>query len=285
VIGAGAWAWWAAARNQRAEGRGDPARTLQAPLLGEVPKLRDSRVSAGKPVTLPPALEPSAVDAYDFVVASLMHKLTGVGGRSVAMTSVGPGDWRTSVTLNIADAAWKQGRRVLLIDADERTRRLSELYGLSETVDEGQRARPVRPAQRVGRRRQLLHPAPRVHRQRHGAADQAERSRPGASIWLPSRSQRPRGLAGRRAAVRARADRHAGGARSLGLHISVAGQTDGIVLVVPHRVSLRELHNVRDHLAFVKTPLIGYIYVRPRGLGFRARRRRGRRRVRPEAEH
>ena len=36
LLGAGIWAWWAAARNQRAEGRGDPARILGAPLLGEV---------------------------------------------------------------------------------------------------------------------------------------------------------------------------------------------------------------------------------------------------------
>ena len=37
LLAAGAWAWWAAARHQRAEGRGEPARILGAPLLGEVP--------------------------------------------------------------------------------------------------------------------------------------------------------------------------------------------------------------------------------------------------------
>ena len=37
LLGAGIWAWWAAARNQRTEGPGDPARILGAPLLGEVP--------------------------------------------------------------------------------------------------------------------------------------------------------------------------------------------------------------------------------------------------------
>ena len=52
--------------------------------------------------------------------------------------------------------------------------------------------------------------------------------------------------------------------------LGVAGQADGIVLVVPHRVLLHDLRDVRDRLAFVKTPLIGYVYLRPPGLGPRA---------------
>ncbi len=51
--------------------------------------------------------------------------------------------------------------------------------------------------------------------------------------------------------------------------LGVAGQADGVVLVVSHRVALSRLRDVRDRLAFVKTPLIGYVYVRPRGLGVR----------------
>jgi Mrp family chromosome partitioning ATPase len=53
--------------------------------------------------------------------------------------------------------------------------------------------------------------------------------------------------------------------------LGVAEQADGVLLVVSHRVALSELRDVRDRLAFVKTPLIGYVYVRPRGLGVRAR--------------
>ena len=51
--------------------------------------------------------------------------------------------------------------------------------------------------------------------------------------------------------------------------LGVAGQADGVVLVVSHRVALSDLRDVRDRLAFVKTPLLGYVYVRPRGLGVR----------------
>jgi hypothetical protein len=52
--------------------------------------------------------------------------------------------------------------------------------------------------------------------------------------------------------------------------LGVAGQADGVVLVVSHGVSLSHLRDVRERLSFVKTPLIGYIYVRPRRLGLRA---------------
>jgi Mrp family chromosome partitioning ATPase len=51
--------------------------------------------------------------------------------------------------------------------------------------------------------------------------------------------------------------------------LGVARQADGVVLVVPHGVSLSQLRDVRQRLAFVQTPLIGYIYVRPRRLGLR----------------
>ena len=47
--------------------------------------------------------------------------------------------------------------------------------------------------------------------------------------------------------------------------LSVAGQADGIVLLLPHRVLLRDLREVQERLAFVKTPLLGYVYVRPSG--------------------
>ena len=49
--------------------------------------------------------------------------------------------------------------------------------------------------------------------------------------------------------------------------LGVARQADGVVLVVSHRVALSDLRDVHDRLAFVKTPLLGYVYVRPRDLG------------------
>ena len=125
LLAAGAWAWRAAARDQRAEGRDEPARILGAPLLGEVPRPRAPQAARGKPVT-PPGLDPALEDAYHLVVASMEHELAGIGGNSIAVTSVGQGASRTSTVLQIANAASQENRTILLIDADVRMRRLSE---------------------------------------------------------------------------------------------------------------------------------------------------------------
>ena len=125
LLAAGAWAWRAAARNQRAEGRGEPARILEAPLLGEVPPLRPPPMATGQAVT-PPGLDPALEDAYHLIVASMEHELAGVGGKTIAVTSVGPGDNKTSTALHIGKAASQDNRKILLIDADVRLRHLSK---------------------------------------------------------------------------------------------------------------------------------------------------------------
>ncbi len=135
LLAAGAWAWWAAARDQRAEGRGEPARILGAPLLGEVPRPRAPHAATGKRVT-PPALDQTLEDAYHLVVASMEHELAGVGGKSIAMTSVGPAASRTSTVLKIANAASQENRTILLIDADVRMRRLSERVDFAQVASE-----------------------------------------------------------------------------------------------------------------------------------------------------
>ena len=208
LLGAGIWAWWAAARNQRTEGPGDPARILGAPLLGEVPAPRASW---------------GVADAYHVIVASLEHELAGVGGSSVAVTSVGLGDSRTATTLSIAAAASEEHRKVLLIDADERTRRLSELYSFHE-VDAQRDLRVMR-----------LPPGPRrsasgrfVSRSQEyvgrlvdtGSAMMLPITQngtdPGPSGQFVSRSRHWSSTVGRRTAVRHRADRHAGSVGGLG---------------------------------------------------------------------
>jgi Mrp family chromosome partitioning ATPase len=274
LLGAGIWAWWAAARNQRAAGRGDPAQILGAPLLGEVTQLRPPRVSAGRPATLP--LEPSVADAYHVIVASLEHELAGLGGSSVAVTSVGLGDSRTSTTLSIATAAWEEHRQVLLIDADARTRRLSELYGFHEVG-----------AERNG---DLLHPPPG---ERLTANEYVRRLiYTGNAMVLPitHNGTDPDHLAGSYHVPDVRQALSAVGqlfdlvlidtpaVLAVSDALSVAGQADGIVLLLPHRVLLRDLRDVRERLAFVKTPLIGYVYVRPPGPRILERWTLGRRR-------
>ena len=277
LLAAGAWAWWAAARDQRAEGRGEPARILEAPLLGEVPRLRAPQVATGKPVT-PPELDPALEDAYHLIVASMEHELAGVGGKSIAVTSVGPGDSKTSTALQIAqrriagepeDPADRRGRAHA---APLRTRRPRP--GRCER--NGQQPPPSRDDADVGspcpgrsRRRQGVHRPARVDRQRHGPTGRLEPYRPRASggiltvRWTSRHTVRSIGEMFDLVLIDAPALLASSDA------LGVAGQADGVVLVVSHRVALSDLRDVRDRLAFVKTPLIGYVYVRPRGLGVR----------------
>jgi Mrp family chromosome partitioning ATPase/capsular polysaccharide biosynthesis protein len=285
LLGAAAWAWWAAARHQRAEGRGDPAPILGAPLLGEVPGppllgevpgLSARRLSAGKPVTSPPVLTPPVADAYHFVVASLKHELAELGGTSIAVTSVGPGDSKTSIALNIAKAAYQENRKILLIDADVRTLRLTELFGFTQFPHD--------------RNRQDL-PVPVG--EPTGTNEYARRLvSTGSGMVLPAASNGsdPGHLPGSYPTVDVRQALLSIGEKfdlvlidtppllASSNALGVAGQADGVVLVVPHRVSLSYLRDVRERLAFVKTPLIGYVYVRSRGFGIGPLRGRGTRR-------
>jgi len=278
LLGAGIWAWWAAARNQRAEGRGDPARILGAPLLGEVPALSASWAPAGRAAAPPPALEPSAADAYHVAVASLDHELAGVGGSSVAVTSVGLGDSRTSTTLSIATAAWEENRKVLLIDADERTQRLSQLYGFHEVAAKRNgHTLHSQPGDRLNADdyiRLLVNTGsamvlPVTRNRTHPDIQAGSYHVPDVGEALSANGQLFDLVLIDTPAVLMASDA-----------LSVAGQADGILLLVPHRALLRDLREVRQRLAFVNTPLIGYIYLRPHGLGVRALWERLQRRAR-----
>ena len=267
LLGAGAWAWWAAARNRRAEGRGDPGRILGVPLLGEVPRLSSPQVRVGRPVAAPPVLEPSLEDAYHLVVASLQHELAGVGGKSIAVTSVGPGDSTTSTALQIANAASQENRKILLIDADVRARHLSELFRFAQVTPEPNgHGLPVPAGERV-RAKEYIY---RLVSTDSGMVLPVAPNR--TDPWHPAGSYHAVDV---RDAVRSIGemfdlvliDTPALLASSTAL--GVARQADGVVLVVSHGVSLSQLRDVHERLAFVKTPLIGYIYVRPRRPGLR----------------
>jgi Mrp family chromosome partitioning ATPase/capsular polysaccharide biosynthesis protein len=267
LLGAGAWAWWAAARNRRAEGRGDPGRILGAPLLGEVPRLRSPQVRVDKPVASRPVLDPALEDAYHFVVASLQHELAGVGGKSIAVTSVGPGDSKTSTTLQIANAASQENRKILLIDADVRARHLSELFGFGQVTPEPNgHGLPVPGGDRVAAREYIY----RLVSTDSGMVLPVAPNRTDA--WHPTGSYRAVDV---RDAVRSIGDMFdfvlidTPALLASSTALGVARQADGVVLVVSHGVSLSQLRDVRERLAFVKTPLIGYIYVRTRRLGLR----------------
>ena len=131
LVGATGWAWWAAGRNRLVEADGDAGAILGVPLLGEIPR-RGAKSGGRGGSSAPEKSDPVAAEAYHFVLASLEHALSRVGGRVVAVASAVPGDGKTVTVLNLALAARREGRKVLLVDADERTRGLSQLCRAGE---------------------------------------------------------------------------------------------------------------------------------------------------------
>jgi Mrp family chromosome partitioning ATPase len=258
VLAAGAWAWRAAARDQRAEGRDEPARILGAPLLGEVPRPRVPPV--GSLVTAP-GLDPALDDAYHLVVASIEHELAAVGGNSIAVTSVGHGASRTSTVLQIATAAWGQNRTILLIDADVRLRRLSQRVGAAPVGSEGNGHKPALPD---GESAGIKEHIDRLVSTDSGMVlpivpDPADPWHPAGSSRAVEVGDTVRSIGEMFDLVLIDTPALLSSSDSLG----IAGLADGVILVVAHRVALSRLRDVRDRLAFVKTPLIGYVYVRP----------------------
>lgn len=251
LLASSAFAWWRAEHTQTADRRQDAAPVLRAPLLGQVPDFAAVGVTGLDPTRSAP--HSVAAEAFQFLVSSLEYALTQSNGSTVLITSAHPADGKTVTALNLAVAALRDGRRVLLADADERVRGLTGLCGAA--------------------------PAP-------GLTDLVDDAIPfagcTASVEVPGTTGLPFLPAG------TRPDDPAGFFRTPGfrkvitrlreqadlvildsppiLSVSdtsaIASQADGIVLVVSRGTSLRLLEEVRERLEFVGTPLLGYVFNR-----------------------
>ncbi len=85
----------------------------------------------------------AASEAYHFALSSLSFMMEQSDRHIILVTSSGPGDGKTVTTLNLAIAAMKDGRKPLLIDADERAKGLTRLSGVTERIPERQGRAPV----------------------------------------------------------------------------------------------------------------------------------------------
>lgn len=245
LVAAGGWAWWAAGRNRRVEAEGDAGVVLGVPLLGETPRLGVNPSGTGGPSSTPDELDPVAAEAYHFVLASLEHALSRVGGKVVAVASAGPGDGKTTTVLNVALAARREGCKVLLVDADERTRRLSKLshddghFDVIGTGHDGDECPAVAssgtvlqvgPSERNGHHPALFFRSPAFGKMISFSGEPADL----VLIDTPA-------LLGVSEAV------------------TIADQADAILLVVDRGTSLADLRRARERLGFTNTPLIGYV--------------------------
>lgn len=245
-----AFAYWRSGRLERMESGNDAARILRAPLLAEIQEYRTTRSEwlAGRA----PA-DPAAAEAYQFVLQSLEYALDEVGGSSVLITSASPGDGKTATALQLSMAAGRAGRDTLLVDADLRAHGLSrllrsdgaagltELATLDHPLDASVRSVPVSESLRVP-----LVPAggpvtdPSGFFRSVGFRQALQRLQQHSELLLVDS---PPLLAVAETSI-------------------IAGQIDGILLVVNRGTPLALLEQVRDRLAFTSSPLLGVVYNR-----------------------
>jgi len=254
VMGAGAWAWWRAESDQRADDRNAPARVLQAPLLAVVPVFGEVDAEGPAPTVLSPGS--AAAEAYHFVVSSLGFALEQVGGKTVLVTSTAPGDGKSVTTLNIAVAATKDGRKPLVIDADSRVRGLTQMSGFDTELGVTDITNSTDPGD-------VVHYWSMVD-------DTQLRIVPAGKEYDGSVAGYFRSLNFRQALSKLTADSDmvlidSPPVMSAAETTDLAAQVDGVVLVVSQGTPLRDLDDARARLAMAGTPLLGYIFNRATG--------------------
>jgi tyrosine-protein kinase len=224
---------------------------LGVPLLGVIPEFAKVGTKSFTPALTDPGS--TAAEAYQFVVASLGFALQEAPGAMVVVTSANKGDGKSITTLNLAAAAAKEGRRVLMVDADERMRGLTnhsaaapspgltDLALKTASMDECTRLWPAPDGLRLS-----LVPAGSALEDTAGFfrttafQDAMKKVREGSDLLLVDSPP-----------MLAVSDTSA-----------IAAQADGIVLVVLKGTPLRHLEEVRSQLEFFKAPLLGYVFNR-----------------------
>jgi Mrp family chromosome partitioning ATPase len=262
-----------AATSQRVDDRHDAAGVLGVPLLAEVPDFRADGLT--DPVPAAAAPRSPAGESYQVALDALEWALGRINGRNIVITSARPGDGKTVTGLNLAIAAARDGRRVLVADVDLRVRGLTKLVELEGRLGFADLAEGLTAldacvtAVRLGEDRRLeVLPAgsevadPAVFFR--GAGFKKAINRLGQQGELVICDAPP---------VLAVSDTSA-----------IAAQVDGIVVVVTPRTPLADLTELRARLEFAGTPILGYVYnrspqARGRAYGYGERApRRGRHR-------
>lgn len=241
-------AYWRAGSHRRVEARTDPGSVLNVPLLGEIPRFKG--VGSGPTGVLPGT---EASEAYEFVLSSIEFSLADLGATSVLITSAAPGDGKTSTALHLAVASAREAHDVILVDTDVRAHGLTSLLRAQEHDGLVELAKGEVELKDCIRRYRLsdnahlsVVPAGTAPDESTGImrAPEFKNALQQIKDWAElTILDSPPLLAIADATV-------------------LATQVDAIVLVVDSQTEMEQLLKVQERLAFVPTPLIGYVYNR-----------------------
>jgi capsular exopolysaccharide synthesis family protein len=101
---------------------------LDAPVLGQIPRVRVEPLLGAKQV--PPLFE----EGYQLLRRNLELASQDAGSNTLLLTSAGPAEGKTITAVNLAILMARQGKRVLLVDADLRKPALHEKLKLKNDV-------------------------------------------------------------------------------------------------------------------------------------------------------
>jgi Mrp family chromosome partitioning ATPase len=233
-------AWFRAGRRPVITTSSDATASLDAPLLGEVTE---------PPAHLFAPAEPPGA-AYQLLATSLGAVHPG-GGVLLTATAV-PSSEAAETVARLAVAAAREGRRVLVIDANLRDRRLSRLFGFEQAV---------------GGLTELLAGLASIDDVRRTVGVGGE-----ATLDLVTGGRSVDDPAGLFRSQAARATLHTLRDRYQLVLIDVppllavadgsalAGDSDGVMMIVERGTDARDLDIVRQRLDVLRTDLIGVVY-------------------------
>jgi exopolysaccharide transport family protein len=105
---------------------------LGLPALGLIPAIAAKVLQNGQSPLMNRGVPPSFAEAMRTLRTNVLFSSAVDGGKSLVVTSTGPGEGKTLVASNLAIAFAQAGQRVLIIDADMRRPRVHEVLSLPQ---------------------------------------------------------------------------------------------------------------------------------------------------------
>jgi polysaccharide biosynthesis transport protein len=105
-------------------------RELGLAFLGMVPVVPARKGQEGRRPLLSRGMPPAFAEAFRAIRTNVLFSSAEEGLRTVVVTSSRPGEGKSVVAINLAEALAQTGQRVLLVDTDMRRPRVHEVFGV-----------------------------------------------------------------------------------------------------------------------------------------------------------